>query len=296
MEKRMSAYHPPVLYRRVAHAFFEYAVEVLRVLEAQFVGYLGDGLVCAGNQLFGGVDEVVPDVLLGGLAGLFLEQVAEVVGREAHFVGKVFHGGQAFRLRQSALEVGVEQSLKLAQDVSVYGGAGGELAFVEAHAVVQQQLYVSREEAFAQPVGGAGHFPFYLPYAVQEDAFLFLRKVQGFVRLVGEERVRLDFRAQRGAFYQVGVEEQAAACGPCAFLHVHLGHLSRREAHHGAFLVVIRLLAVADVAAAGLFQEEGIHSVIEGEMCGERGGFRQVDHADQRVQGFQSEQFVVFFY
>ena len=42
MEKRTSAYHPPVLHRCVAHAFFEYAVEVLRVLEAQVVGYLGE--------------------------------------------------------------------------------------------------------------------------------------------------------------------------------------------------------------------------------------------------------------
>lgn len=63
----------------------EQAGEVLRVLEAEFVGDLAYALVAGYEAVFGKGYEAVLDVLFGCFAGFFFDEVAEVVGRQAQF-------------------------------------------------------------------------------------------------------------------------------------------------------------------------------------------------------------------
>ena len=109
---------------------------MLGILETEVIGNLADGFRCAEEHFFGEVDDFVLDVLLGGFAGLFLDKVAEVVGREENLVGKVFDGRKPFSLGLVVLEIIVEEVLKFCQHILIGSLAGGELAFIEAHAVV----------------------------------------------------------------------------------------------------------------------------------------------------------------
>lgn len=103
-----------------------------------------------------------------------------------------------------------------------------------------------------------------------------------------------DFTSEGSAADEVGVEEQS----PClrAFVHLYLDHLAGGEAGHRAFLVVVGLPSVADVAATCLFQEQGVDAIVHGDVGGETGGFFQVYDADQRVQAFQAEELVILLY
>ena len=76
-----SCFPHPVFARREAGFFLEDAVEVLRILEPEFIGYLAHGLAAAGHQFFGPVDDPALYEILCRSAGLFFDQVAEVVGR-----------------------------------------------------------------------------------------------------------------------------------------------------------------------------------------------------------------------
>lgn len=285
---------PAVFAGRVSHVFLEQAVEVLGVLEAQFVGYLTDRLVRAGYHLFGEVDDFVLYVFLGRLTRLFLDEVAEVVGREADLVGKIADGGQAVFLRQMVQKVAVQQVFKLVEDVLVDGRAGVELAFVEAQAVVQQEFDVAHDEPFAMAVGRSLHLHTYLVQAVVEDAFFRFRQVERFPGAVGEEGVVPDFASQCRAADEVGMKQYSLCLR--AFFHLHLDYLSRREAGHRAFLVVVGLAAITDVAATGLFQEQGVDAIVHGDVRGETGSLFQVDDADERMQALQVEHPVVCFY
>ena len=68
---------------------------MLRVFEAELVGYLADGQASLDEQLLGTLNDGILDVALGSGAALLADEVAEVVGREAGLVGKVCNGGQA---------------------------------------------------------------------------------------------------------------------------------------------------------------------------------------------------------
>ena len=60
--------------------FLEQAGEVLRVLEAEGIGYLTDGVVGRGEAVTGLLDEVLLDELLRTVARLGFHEVTEVVG------------------------------------------------------------------------------------------------------------------------------------------------------------------------------------------------------------------------
>ena len=102
--------------------------------------------------------------------------------------------------------------------------------------------------------------------------------------------------SQRGAFYQVWMEQQAKGAGLHTFRHVDLGHLARGEAGYRAFLVIVKLFSIAYVSAFGVFEEKGVYAIVQGEMPGISGGFGQIDYADQRMQGFETEHLVVLVY
>ena len=132
--------------------FLEYSCEMLWILKAEIVGYLIDG-ICWDKQLFFGyINYFALYPFQSGLPCFFLNQVAEVVGRQAELAGTVSHGGQPLMQGVVACEVVVEQGLKAGQDVPIDVLSRDELAFVEAEAIVEQQFDVVRNQSLAQPV------------------------------------------------------------------------------------------------------------------------------------------------
>ena len=160
---------------------------MLRVLESQLIGYLTDAFPAVGNLFLGQVYNGVLDVLLRRLAGLFLHQVAEVVGREEHLVGEILHRRQSVPLGLVAVEIVVEQSLEACQHIAVRILSCDELSVVEAHAVVQQQFDVLGDEAFAVLVDGVVQLLLYLVQTVRENPFLRLRQMKCLVGGIRKE-------------------------------------------------------------------------------------------------------------
>ena len=127
-----------VLLRRLAGLLFEQAAEILRVLEAEGVGNLVDGEVGGDEPRLGEADDVLLDVGLGAGAGVGLHHVAEVVGREVHFVGKLAYRGQAALAGFAAVEVAAQEGVELCDEFLAGGLAAGKLAGVVAAAVAKE--------------------------------------------------------------------------------------------------------------------------------------------------------------
>ena len=132
--------------------------------------------------------------------------------------------------------------------------------------------------------------------AVHHDLALLLRKVQGLVHLVGEERVARDVAPERGAAQQVGMEQQRPAFGRNLrlILHLHLDHLSRSHEYERSLLIVVVVTSVAQIAALHVLEENGVKSEAVAVMAG-RNGFRlrKVDDAHQRMLRLHAARFVV---
>ncbi len=109
---------------------------MLRILEAQFIGYFADCFLCCDELLFGGIYYFILYVFLCRFAGFLLYQVSKVIRRKIYLVGKIFHRRQSFRLRLPALEIRVEQRFKPGKYIFVGFCASDKLTVVKAHTVV----------------------------------------------------------------------------------------------------------------------------------------------------------------
>ena len=98
------------------------------------------------------------DVGLGAGAGVGLHHVAEVVGREVHFVGKLAYRGQAALAGFAAVEVAAQEGVELCDEFLAGGLAAGKLAGVVAAAVAKEQREVGAEEFAAKSVYGVLQF------------------------------------------------------------------------------------------------------------------------------------------
>ena len=110
---------------------------MLRVLESQFVGDLPDRLVRIVQSLLRRVDHLQLDILLRRLSRLLFQQIAEIVGRQADFVGEIAHRRQPLFRRGAGGEVIVQQLFEAGQHVEVELFARDELPLVKTHAVVE---------------------------------------------------------------------------------------------------------------------------------------------------------------
>ena len=275
--------------------FLEYAVEVLRILESQFHGNLVHRLLRSQYQLLCVAYESRLYVFLRRYARLFLYHVTEVVWREEHLVGEVFHRRQTVCHGALLAEVVVEEVLELHYHALVALRARDELPFVEPHAVVEQQFDVARDEPAAVLVSRTAYFHLYFFKTVGVDAFLFVRQVQRFVGRIREKGVTPYVLSERRALYEVGVEEQSERVELHSFGERCLHHLPRSEACHRPLLVVVGLSSVEDVPAHEVFQKQGIQPVVEyGAPHGLRLCLRKAHYAYERMQRLHSEQCVVF--
>ena len=100
---------------------------MLRVFEAEAVGHLGDGFPCR-KPVLGKLEDEPPDVAARRVAGGLLNNIAEIVGRHAEFVGAILHGGQAEGQLEFILEIVAKQAVEADEDVGVFNLSGDELA------------------------------------------------------------------------------------------------------------------------------------------------------------------------
>lgn len=65
--------------RRHAGFFLKQAAHVLRMLEADLITDLGNGLAWVGKKLLRGINDMLVDIVYCSLTSLFLYKVAEIV-------------------------------------------------------------------------------------------------------------------------------------------------------------------------------------------------------------------------
>ena len=73
----------------------------------------------------------------------------------------------------------------------------------------------------------------------------------------------------------------------------HTGDLTGRNTHDSAFLVIVILTAVDQVAALDILEKKRVKPERMAHVA-DFAGLRQVDDADQRMQGFDAQQLIVF--
>ena len=211
-------------------------------------------------------------------------------------LGAPAHRRHAVPLGAVSCEIVAQQTLESGQHVAVDVVARDELPFVKPCAVIQQQLDVRDDQRAAVFVDRVFQLRLDVLQAVHHDLALLLRKVQGLVHLVGEERVARDVAPERGAAQQVGMEQQRPAFGRNLrlILHLHLDHLSRSHEYERSLLIVVVVTSVAQIAALHVLEENGVKSEAVAVMAG-RNGFRlrKVDDAHQRMLRLHAARFVV---
>ena len=75
-----------------------------------------------------------------------------------------------------------------------------------------------------------------------------------FVGLIGEERIVLDMATERRSMDQVGMEYQRVPFSLLGFaIAVHAGHLAGRKKDQRAFLIIVGVAAVLQIAAFYVF-------------------------------------------
>ena len=205
--------HQPVFAGRLARGTLEEAVEMLRILEAQPVAYLAYRAAGTEQLVLCKLYYLHADILLRRAPRLLLYQVAEIVGRQETLFGKISDRRQPLLRRLAALKVSVHLVLKLCQHVVVCLLAGDKLAFVKAHAVVEQHLYVAAYNLPRLVISLPFRLFLYPCKAVAEDFLLFLRQVESLARGVGEERISLYLTRKRCSVYKVGMEKKPRGIG-----------------------------------------------------------------------------------
>ena len=271
---------------------------MLRILEAEHVGDLLHACLRLEQGVLRSFDYLELDVFSRGPACLRLHQISEIVGRQTYLGGEVLHRGQSVQLRHSGIPVVVQQPLETHKHVVVQFLARDELAFVETHAVVEQDLDVRNDKGLGELVDRMLEFAGNLSHVILYDQPFVDRQVQGLIGCIGEEGVLPYLLGQRGAVQEIGVEQQGVGFRHGAALDaLDADGLPRGEAYHGLVVVVVLRLSIIDGAAHGLFQEEGVKAESHPVFAFGRLAFRTVemDDADQRVLGAESEKPVILF-
>ena len=270
---------------------------MLTALEAQAISQFGDGHIGGVQVLLGNVDNLLLNKLHRRLAGLLLHKVAEVVRRETTLVGKRLDRWQpAHEDGFPVVEIVVQCLFKGSHHTVVFQLARDELAVVKAQAVVEQQLDVAADEFAAELVNRAVDFFLDFVDAVEINAPLAFRHVQGLVGRVLEETVIGHSLGQRGTANQVRVKQQrhhvmvqtGNGCG---------GHrLHRGETGDRAVAVIIGLVAIGQQATAGVLQVQGIHAVLPCDLVVDEftvGHVLEVTHRHERVNRLNAQGMVI---
>lgn len=224
-------------------------------------------------------------VLLCVLPGQGAQHVAQVVGRKVQGRRHPLHRQQAFFLRFALGKPGVHHRFKPGEQIALIVFSGNELPLVKAVGVGQQQINLRDNDVLCMPV----NVPALLLNFVDEGhciRFFCRRKVQCLVHGVGKETVLRDGFCQRVLQQQVGMKKQEqtrTAFQVCEIQGLHLP--GGRKAHH-AFVVIVQLLAVLDLALDVMLQSNAVKLADEPvpSTIGPVPAVLRTGHADQRMQ------------
>ncbi len=92
----------------------------LGVLETELVGHLIKGQFLVHHVLLQEVDDLVLYMATDGHTSFFLDEIAEVAGREEHLLCEIGDEGQTLALSLSTAEVRLQVVLETGHDVSVH--------------------------------------------------------------------------------------------------------------------------------------------------------------------------------
>ena len=218
-----------------------------------------------------------------------LDDIAEVVGRHAQFVGAILHGGQAEALLEPILEIVAQQVVEADEDVGVLNLTGDELAVVETLAEVEHQLDIANEDGVLKLVRPLTQLVAHLMHQRGKDVVFLVGHVQGLVDAVIEEGILLDVLLERKTVQQVGMEKQSPSRQHHLLAVVLLAaYLPGSHADYRTLLVIILAAAVCQVYLRLVVEEDAVHAVIVQTMAhGRHLGI--VYDADQGVLLFASE-------
>lgn len=112
-----------------------------------------------------------------------------------------------------------------------------------------------------------------------------------------EECIIADPGTQRSSVYEIRMKHQSDHIGSeLRFFIFHTYDLARRETHHRAFLIVVRLTPVSQDAVGVIFEIKRIDTIIHQHMIDGARGLFKIQHRHKRVTGLESVKFVIGVY
>ena len=106
-----------------------------------------------------------------------------------HLFGTILYGWQSYGRRLLRIEILLKYSFEIGKQVAIDHFAGHELAFVKAHAMIEQSFYVGSDNLLGMLVDGVLQFFAYLVKTIQDDPAFAVRHVEGFVRFIREKSI-----------------------------------------------------------------------------------------------------------
>ena len=120
---------------RTAYILLEQTNEMLRILKTERIGNFAYIQLIVNQIAFRQFYYFLLYVLLRRLAGLLLDDIAEIARRQANLVGKEFHRGQTVADILFTGKIFVQQLFETGQHTVVHRFARTELAVVEAQTI-----------------------------------------------------------------------------------------------------------------------------------------------------------------
>lgn len=197
-------------------------------------------------------------------------------------VRTVLQRWQARCLHLISFEIIFQYLPEFDQQLLIGFATGDELAFVEAGAIIQQQLDVLGDDCFAVAIDGMQQF---LPDVFEAFRhFLLLpgRDMEGFVGIVMEERIIRYVLPERCATDQIGMEGKHPAFGRQHILFAVAECLTRGEKQKRTARIVVILASVLIIATLALPEQDGVKPELDALL--HLLGVREVNDADQRMK------------
>ena len=273
---------PAVFRRSNTLLLLEHAAEVLGILETEPVRHLRHGFTGC-QSILGKPDDKPTDVVAGRISGGLLDDITEIIGRQAQLVRTILHGRQTEGELQFVLEIVTKQTVETDENVGILHLAGQELPVVEPLAEVKHQFDVAHENGILELVRFLTQLVLYLAHERHKYVMLLIGHVQGLIDSIFKKGVILHVSFEREAMQQVRMEKQRPARNRHPFAVVFLAsHLSGGHTQQRAFVVVIFAAAIIQIHIGIVPEKKRVHAVVVQTMT-YGGHFGIVHHSDQRM-------------
>ena len=124
---------------------------MLRILKAQRISNLADSIGRIQNTSFGKLNDFLLNKILRRPPRLLLEQIPEIIGRQAQFISEIMDGRQSLALSPAGFKIPIQQSIKTLQDIPVRLAPGSKLPLIKTHAILQKQVDMGNQQSPAMP-------------------------------------------------------------------------------------------------------------------------------------------------